>query len=259
MEQTKPQKKTTNDAVIYTAIFGRKDELHEPLIRPEGYDFVCFTDQDFASKVWDVRKVTPPEADPILSARRYKILAHEYLSEYEHSVWVDGNVLVRGDVGELVRMYLSDCNMAVYDHAESKGIPCRSVKEGIAYIKSDIEKGKQRDGIERIEAQYQAYRDAGFADDVGFVWTLVLLRRHNAPDVIQQMNGWWNELKEWTRRDQMSFNFVAWRDHFHFAYMKGEPADNPYFLRLWHYRAPREKWRGYITYIGLRLRNLLKH
>lgn len=244
--------------VIYTAIFGQKDALHDPTVLPLGFDFVCFTDQDFTSKIWDVRHVAPPESDPILSARKYKILAHEFLPEYEYSVWVDGNVLVRGDVGELVSTYLVDENMAVFDHGQSMGIPCRSVEEGIAYIKKDIAKGKQRDSIERIEAQYAHYRDEGFLDNVGFAWTLVLIRRHLEPDVILQMKGWWTELKTWTRRDQMSFNYVAWRDGFQFVYMNGDPADNKHFLRLWHYRSPRSKFSGYMTFVKIALRKYFK-
>jgi len=38
-----------NKIVIYTAIFGGKDNLIEPEYIPKGCDFVCFTDQDFTS------------------------------------------------------------------------------------------------------------------------------------------------------------------------------------------------------------------
>ena len=81
-----------NKTVIYTAIFGGKDNLIEPKFIPEGCGFVCFTDQDFVSNVWQVKKVKPKFEDPVRSAKIYKILPHKFLSEYEISVWIDGNL-----------------------------------------------------------------------------------------------------------------------------------------------------------------------
>ena len=37
--------------VIYTTIFGGYDNLVEPQHKPEGWDFICFTDSDIESKV----------------------------------------------------------------------------------------------------------------------------------------------------------------------------------------------------------------
>ena len=49
------------------------------------------------------------------NARKYKTLPHRFLSDYEYSIWVDGNAKMTGDVNELVNEYLQDKNMAVYD------------------------------------------------------------------------------------------------------------------------------------------------
>ena len=49
--------------VIYTAIIGGYDTLVEPDYKPEGWDFVCFTDNDIESKTWQIRKVLSLYAD----------------------------------------------------------------------------------------------------------------------------------------------------------------------------------------------------
>ena len=36
--------------VVYTAIIGGYDTLNEPLVKPDGVDFVCFTDRDMESE-----------------------------------------------------------------------------------------------------------------------------------------------------------------------------------------------------------------
>ena len=45
--------------VIYTAIIGGYDTLVEPDYKPEGWDFVCFTDKDLKSDTWEIRNTLP--------------------------------------------------------------------------------------------------------------------------------------------------------------------------------------------------------
>ncbi len=51
--------------VIYTAIIGGYDELVEPDYKPEGWDFVCFTDRELESDIWEIRKTLPLYTDII--------------------------------------------------------------------------------------------------------------------------------------------------------------------------------------------------
>ena len=95
-----------NNKVIYTAIFGRYDTLIEPTYLPEGWDLVCFTDTDFESETWEIRNVKGIFKDSTRDARKYKVLPHRWFKEYDYSLWVDGNFLIRGDVGELIDTYL---------------------------------------------------------------------------------------------------------------------------------------------------------
>jgi hypothetical protein len=86
--------------VIYTSIIGNYDVLEEPRFIPKGYDFICFTDQiiEKPNSVWKIKQVLPLYEDNTRTARKYKLLPHRFLPEYEISIWVDGNELVVGDV-----------------------------------------------------------------------------------------------------------------------------------------------------------------
>ena len=102
--------------VIYTAIFGNRDTLQEPARLPIECDFICFSDTKFSSRAWEVRQIKPSiQNDPVRSARKFKILPHRYLPEYSVSIWVDGNIIVRGLVEELIETYLGTTNLAVYN------------------------------------------------------------------------------------------------------------------------------------------------
>ena len=90
--------------VIYTAIIGGYDTLVEPDYKPEGWDFVCFTDRDLESDTWDIRKTLPLYTDNTRTARKHKLLPHRLFPDYEYSFWLDGNIKVRDDVNELCNL-----------------------------------------------------------------------------------------------------------------------------------------------------------
>ena len=67
-----------NKKVIYTSMFGIDGNaeffLHEPLCEMDGWDFICFTDNNkITSDKWDVKLVTPFYPDGARDNRRFKI------------------------------------------------------------------------------------------------------------------------------------------------------------------------------------------
>lgn len=242
---------------VYTAIFGKADDLHEPTFVPANCDFICFTDQPFRSKTWMIRKVEPPiQGDGTRSNRYYKILAHKVLPEYETSVYIDGNVLVRGDISELASRYLSDADLAVFDHAAWKALPIRSLKEELGSLLENERRGKHQEDANLMERQVAAYAGDGYPDDRGLSWNMMLIRRHHAPDVVRTMEAWWAELLKWSKRDQLSFNYVAWKTGLSFSYIPLDGSDNPYTKRLNHHLDPRRKARAYWIGAMQRVRRL---
>ncbi|HBT81629.1 TPA: hypothetical protein DEB04_02835 [Candidatus Giovannonibacteria bacterium] len=233
-----------NRTVIYTAIFGSYDELQEPAALPPDCDFICFTDKPQKSKHWQIRIMgMPVPGDLTRSNRRIKMLAHEYFPEYKYSVYVDGNVLVRGDVNDLIRDYLAKTNMALYRHDSRDCI----YDEAEAIIKLGKEKGRWQDDPLVIERQMARYRAERYPPHNGLGTTLILLRRHNEPDVRQVMEAWWNIERGESKRDQLSFNYAAWKHNFAFSYISGYSRDNPYFLRhRGHHKPPQKGIKSYL-------------
>jgi hypothetical protein len=45
------------------------------------------------------------------------------------------------------------------------------------------------------------------------------------------MEDWWTEIKYNSKRDQLSFNYCAWKNGLKFNYMDGDSRDNEYFYR----------------------------
>ena len=63
-----------------------------------------------------------------------------------------------------------------------------------------------------------------------------VLRRHNEQDVVDSMEDQWVELKYNSKREQLSFNYIAWKNKLKFSYIQGDSRDNKYFLNMGKHR-----------------------
>jgi len=208
--------------VVYTAIVGGYDTLNEPLVKPDGVDFVCFTDRDIESKTWEIRKILPLYSDNTRTARKYKVLPHRWFSEYDVSIWLDGNKIIEGDILKYIE-YLGDSNLALFDHTKCFDKRDCVYEEANAIFRLGQEPGKQfKDNPYIIKSQMERYISEGYPQHNGLAFTCGIVRKHNQSDVIKVMEDWWTEIKYGSKRDQLSFDYVAWKNDFNFVYLPGD-------------------------------------
>ncbi len=222
--------------VVYTAIFDNYDKLLDPKIISPSFDYICFTDSDIKSDVWKIIKVSPEYKDATRNARKYKILPHRYLSDYQISIWIDGNMVIKGDLDEAVEKYLKNDNMAVYDHSvlpNGEGRDC--IYQEAESLLEMIKKGKPKDDPQIIQKQMEKYRKEGYPKGNGLISTMIIFRKHNSNEVKQIMEDWWQEVKGYSKRDQLSLNYVLWKNNFNPYYIKENSRDNKYFKNVPHY------------------------
>tara|TARA_R100000231_G_C5329817_1_gene165992 strand:+ start:2965 stop:3654 length:690 start_codon:yes stop_codon:yes gene_type:complete len=217
-----------SNAVVYTSVFGKYDEVSEHSL-PNNWDWKYFNEKNSLSLYTDNTR----------NAKRFKILPHRYLQNYEYSLWVDGNYLVTGNIDKLVEKYLSDCNVAFFSHNHPTILDPRNCiyeeakvifQLGEKNMRLTPERGRlnYKDNPEVIKKQIDKYHMVGYPSNNGLIFGSVILRRHNEPDCIKVMEHWWSEIKHNSRRDQLSFNYVAWKNNLKFNYMEGDPRDNEY-------------------------------
>lgn len=195
-----------NKKVLYTCITGDYDSLVEPSYITEGFDYVCFTDnQDMKSDIWEIRPL-PNETEELsqVKKQRYvKLNPHLLLKEYDISIWVDGNVTIKGNLNKFVQDTIKDdCSIYVPQHPARKCI----YKEASAVLSMN------KDKKEIVGAQMKRYKDEGFPENCGLLQSNILLRKHNNEDCIKLMEAWFEELKDNSHRDQLSFNYVLWKN-----------------------------------------------
>jgi hypothetical protein len=223
--------------IIYTSIFGGYDNLIDDQFKMDGVDYVCFTDRDIKSDTWKIIKSTPIYNDPNRNAKKYKVLPHRYLSEYDWSVWIDGNIKVIADIrplcsGDPYKLYdhmkVFDRRDCVYDEANT------ILKFGEINSKKNPHKGilNWKDNPKLITEQMNRYMSEGYPPHNGLATTPIMVRSHNDVDVISHNEDWWSEIKYNSKRDQLSFNYIAWKNEFDFVYLEGDSRDNKYFKSM---------------------------
>jgi hypothetical protein len=150
-------------------------------------------------------------------------------------------MVVRGNVTDLIKQYLSDAAIAFYSHVnnalDSRSCPYEEARYiltiGDKNHKLNPERGMlaYKDNPVVISKQMQHYEYAGFPYNNGLITGMVILRKHNDPDCIKVMEQWWSEISYNSKRDQLSFNYSAWKHGVNFNYLPGDSRDNEYFVR----------------------------
>ena len=194
--------------VVYTCITGGYDSIKEPSFVTPGVDYVCFTDNlSMKSKTWDIRPI-PDELlgyTKVKQQRGVKILPHRYLPEYDISVWVDGNMDVKGNIVDYLKTFdFNTYSVFIPEHPARKCI----YKEKDACVRIKKITG---DGIILANKQMERYRKEKFPENNGLVQTNIVIRKHNDEYSKKLMELWWSELKEYSHRDQLSFNYALWK------------------------------------------------
>lgn len=202
--------------VCYTCITGNYDNLKHPYIISQNIDYICFTDNmQIQGGIWKLIPI-PNELkylNNVKKQRIIKICPHRYLKDYNISIWVDGNIQIKNDLNKFVAQYDLNENFlytrihpfrnCIYDEAE-------------ACVKMN------KDTNFNIQQQIQKYKDDGYPAHIGMVETGILLRKHNNIKCQLLCNNWATELLKYSHRDQLSFNYVCWKNKYICGIMKNE-------------------------------------
>lgn len=194
--------------VIYTALFGSYDELKEPVERDPGALYICFTDNpSITSSTWHIVFVKTLPLDPRMSARALKLLPHHIFARYKTSVWVDAKCLIVKNPREFVELiYKENVGLGCCPHQVRKSV----LSEALACLIRGY------DSPLKIIQQFFSYVHDGFRDSDQLVETTILVRQHHAIDVIQFQEMWFQQVCTRSVRDQLSFNYSAWKLSFRY-------------------------------------------
>ena len=134
---------------------------------------------------------------------------------------------------------MGDSNLAVYDKMSCALDPWDCIYEeadrifqfGEINLQKDPDKGIKayKDNPTLIKKQVEKYKKEEFPEHLGLLSAMVIVRRHNEKDCIKLGEDWWNEMKHYSHLDQMSFNYVAWKNRLNFNWIKEDVRECRHF------------------------------
>lgn len=179
--------------ILYTAITGDKDAQRDDIkVMP---DWGKFT-------------------NPVMNAKIYKILPHKFFDD-EITFWIDGNIFPLQEPELLVKEWLKDADMAVFEHNHKW-----TIYQEVEVIRRMF---KSRPWIyEEAKEQVKNYPDLELS------MCGLIIRRNN--DKVNAFNeAWWAEICRWGQRDQLSFPVVLKRfPELKVNYIAGNIKNHPY-------------------------------
>lgn len=194
-----------NKFAIYTAIIGSYDEIQQPLVTDNDFDYILYVDnvscyEEYVG-VWKVLPIKYHSEDKTRIARYVKTHSHELLPEYEATLWVDSNIVI--------------CSQYIYDKVKSlhnEGVKVAAVRHpwrDCIYEEAYMVMSFSLDREDVVFSWCHFLRREDYPRHNGLCETGILFRRRVGTEGMNRL--WWNCIEKYSRRDQLSFNYVLWK------------------------------------------------
>ncbi len=197
-----------NRIAVYTSITKGYDNLISPDFISDKCDFFCFTDdENMSSNYWQVILLKNEfNGDDVRFARHIKLFPHVYLPEYRYTVWIDGNIGIVANIYSLVSTYFMKYSFVTFKNP-SRNCIYDEAKECIVRCK---------DKRKIIVEQMRNYKRNNYPENNGLIESNFIFRDSTCLSMKNVMNEWWEQISRYSRRDQLSFNYVAWKYNFNY-------------------------------------------
>ena len=134
--------------------------------------------------------------------RYFKLFPHLFFKDYELSIYIDASYIIKGDLNELLLKTLNPSfNLYILQHPYRNKV----FQEFVAVIKF---KKDTKKSVNKVKKKYIKEK---FPDNLGLTQNCLIIRNHNNKIIIKLMKIWWNEIKNYSYRDQLSLNYAIWK------------------------------------------------
>ena len=184
---------------VYTAVSGGYDTLKLPLLKYKNCDFFVFTDAPIEST--DSYKIMPMpflDEDTVRRCRYIKTHPHVLLPDYDYAIWLDMNISIVGDLSQDINDFInSKFDVGFVHHPYRNNI----------YDEANACINGKRDNKVIVGEQIAVYKAENFQcyDLIESNYMVLNLRSEKVKSLLDK---WWIEIFKFSRRDQLSLNYV---------------------------------------------------
>lgn len=190
---------------LYSAHYGSADPVNPEVFG--GFDScrrVLFTDRpDVRLPGVDVIHDPLDGLDPARASRRAKLMPHRHFPDADWSIWIDNKSRLKVDplrVLAAVRTQ-SDAGFFAFPHFRRDCV----YQEGQTVAELGL------DDHRIIRERMRLYKAEGMPAHSGLIEGHFIIRRHHDPDLVHFGDRWFEHVLRYSRRDQISFPYLAWK------------------------------------------------
>ncbi len=190
--------------VLYTALYGQSEPLNPDVFGPfTGQRRVLFTDRtDLSLPGVDVLIDPLDGLDPARASRRAKLMPHRYL-DADWSLWIDNKSRLLRDPGEVLASAQAQSDAAFFAFPH--------FRRDCVYHELQTAWENGLDDYAKLKERQRTYLAEGMPRHAGLIEGHFILRRHHDPDVARFGERWFEHVLRYSRRDQISFAYLAWK------------------------------------------------
>lgn len=207
-----------NQRAVYTCLFGFSEKfMDRPIIKDGLTDYIVFTDdKNLSAKNWKVIYVSSVDLGPPKTSKLVKTCPHLFLSAYETSLYVDNTVRINAAPSDIWAYLSEETPFVVYKHP---WWDC-------PYIETDKVKEYGLADPAALNSQIKRYESEGLPRNAGLFHGGILLRKHSDSKVAALSDSWFNEIKQYTYRDQVALSYLIWREKFKLGHFPGTATED---------------------------------
>lgn len=207
-----------NNKAIVTCLIGDYEKPTDGFKKEKGFDYILYCDREIETKSWECVVVKFKDGNGLSNTKRQRFVkTHlcELLSEYDLVTYIDANTTIDKKLYDYINKHKNNavtfkkhtCN-CIYKEIEA----CRKKEKETNEILDIIE--------ERLKKEEYPKNNGLFENNIFIL--------HPSNENVKKLMGlWWNEIFNYSKRDQLSLNYVIWKNHLDYFISSATTRDFP--------------------------------
>ena len=169
--------------IIYSCLIGNYDKV-ATFKRQKGYDYILFTDQKIENTNWTLypipKEVLKLKVSKVKKQRYMKIHPHKFFKNYDLSVYIDANYIIKGDMDDFLENTLNPIDIIYICHLQfGRGLH--------KAIQTAIDQKLDKKSI--LMETMRRYNESKILGKQGIVNAGLIIRKHHEKECIKLMEN----------------------------------------------------------------------
>ena len=195
--------------VLFSALYGDREPLNPQVFGGFRADRTVLVSDRPRDVPAGVELVLDPldGLDPARASRRSKLMPHRFFPDADWSIWLDNKSrLLRDPAGIVAALKAqSDTEFFAYPH----------FRRDCVYDEGQVVREMGLDDHRIVLERMRTYGAEGMPRHFGLIEGHFIVRRHS-PAVADFGEEWFDHVRRYSRRDQLSFPYLVWKTGFRY-------------------------------------------